>query len=200
MLKTIYLALIARIKSFDSHFISQTYSKINHYDLFFNQYLDEALLQEHPFQLPAIFFEITADYKLLSHQTQQATVNLRVHVVQECYYDTADNSQDQLTALEILDLVDLVHNCLQGFSIPEISGRLNRTRIEPEVRPTNVYVYVLDYEFTADDNSTHRLKDFVNSSGNHNVTLNDTAFVDGGIKIAQKIPDNPIASGNYRLD
>jgi hypothetical protein len=200
MLKTIYLTLIDRVKSFDTRFTSETYSKINHYDLFFSQYLDENLKLEHPFQLPAIFFEISADYKLLSQQTQQATVNLRVHVVQENYHDTSDNSLDKLSGLEILDLVDLVHQSLQGFAIPNISGRLNRTRLEPETRPSNVYVYVIDYEFTADDNATHRLGIFVESAGNHDLNLTNGSFENSGLKIAEKILNLPPVLGVYNID
>lgn len=200
MLKEIYKSIITQIKSKDADFITANLSKINHYDLFFNQYADTEIIEEHPFMLPAVFVQMDIDFANQGQNTQQGMLNLKLHLVQESYVDTADNSLTQADALKILDMVDMLHTTMQSFRVPQISGNFSRTRLQSEINPTNLYVYVLEYQANIDDNSTHKLGNFIESQGNHTVNVQDaTIGSEFNVKLAQKLKNSGVVPGNYTI-
>ncbi len=201
MLKQIYTAIVAQIKSKASDFTDADLVPVAHFDLYFSQYQQADMQEEHPFAIPAVFVEMDFDFANQGQNTQKANLNIRLHLVQECYADTADNSIDKALALKILDTVDMLHTTMQGFDIPQYSGKFVRTRLVSETNPSNLYTYILEYQTNIDDNSTHRLKDYALSAGNHGIDMLDaTLNSDFNARLIQKRKPNAPPIGDYSID
>jgi len=96
-----------------------------HFDLW-NQNV-EFIEQENPFDVPAIFIEITPlKWNQQGFNKQDADAVLRIHIVTPWYAQTADYSPMEDEMLDYLDLPDLVVNALANFA-PAAGNKMMRT-------------------------------------------------------------------------
>lgn len=170
MIAQIYQNIIDRLKSYDNFLATNGYSKIKHYDLYNNQYQDEYIVQEQPFDFPAIFVEIAIEFNEMGRQTQNGTLMLRLHLVQEKYADSFEGSIDKNDALKLSNYASLIHQCLHMYDQFPFS-RLNRKRIVPSVSFSNIYPIILEYQAEVIDNTTDIFKNYVDTDGTQNLKL-----------------------------
>jgi len=112
MRKQIYLAIKDAIKAIEKEAGQPVFK---HFDLWNNNIL--WLKKETPFIEPAIFIEfLPVNWQTLGNRMQQATMTFRIHIITRWYSQTNDNSPDNDSHLNYLDLPDKLFVALQGNS------------------------------------------------------------------------------------
>jgi hypothetical protein len=173
MLRQLYTDIIQRIKTKENLFTERGLKPVKHYDWYNGQYQDESLVYNHPFATPAVFFELEVAFSDAGQGVQNGDINLKIHVVQEVYAQSFDGeytSIDQDKALQIADYLDLINECLHR-STGEYISSLRRVKLSPSISFSHLYAGVIEYQGLVVDGSTYKLKNYVDSSGNHAVNL-----------------------------
>jgi hypothetical protein len=176
MRKKIYQSLKARLKSFDAFLVDESYSKVNHYDLFKGQYIYPESHDEFPY--PAIFFETAIEWEDDGNLSQKGLAQIRVHIVQEQYSRSMDGSVDEDTALRVLDFEQLIHECLHGYEDQGFTKLLRRGEI-PDTGAKNESVSIVTYVSKVVDDTTSRLQKLIlNDPTNADVKIVAADLVD----------------------
>lgn len=127
MKKQLYLAIVNRLKNIPG---ADGESLFKHFDLW-NQQV-EFIEQETPFLTPAVFVEfLPLQWRTLGNRIQDADLTVRLHIVTEWNALTADNvpDEEQIQALEYLDIVDSVVAAMQNFAAPNTNAWMRKQTI-----------------------------------------------------------------------
>ena len=112
MRKFLYFSLMDKIMSFRNE---EGCSIIKTVDLWNEQV--EFIEQEAPFDTPAIFIEfLPINWNSLSSKIQQATFNIRLHIVSRYEGDSRNTSMFQTQAMNRFDLLDQLDELLNNFA------------------------------------------------------------------------------------
>lgn len=123
-------------------------SSVKHCALFNNQF--DNMSEENPFLFPCVFVEFSQlQYVTKSEGYQEADAVIRLHVGFESY---------KTEELEVLDLLDDLHEDLQGFHINDEFTPLDRNFEGQDTNHDNVIVWQMDYDTLLSDNSGNRNK------------------------------------------
>ena len=174
--KDFYTELVARINAKKTEFTDAGLSEIKHMDIWANQYNREE--DEHPYELPAVFFEIEADWTDQGSNAGAGVVDLKIHVEQHNYANSADKSTNQAKALEVQEIVDRLNVVLHGFSGTNFN-KLKRRRSLRDPQLDHRIVYIIEYTTLYTDDDTNICNDLVQSEGDHEVEVE--------VKLAQPI-------------
>ena len=118
MKKQLYLSIKAILKSIlDDNGLPL----IQHFDLW-NQNVD-FIDSDSPFLRPAVFIEFMPHtWDTIMNHVQTATITIRLHIVTEHFYQTADYSPTESEALDYLTIPDKILSALQSNSVPNSNG------------------------------------------------------------------------------
>lgn len=146
-MKATYLDLITRLKTHTS-----TTGKIAWYDLWNNQ--PNNMDKEDPFPYPAVFFDFgTINWREVQYGVQEGDCTLRIIVVQDDYANSDDSSNNQASALSVLDLLQDINKALNGYSSTHLR-RLVRTASTIDSDHDASRIDIIEYQCTMLDCST----------------------------------------------
>jgi len=115
MRKQLYLAIKEHIKAITDENGEQVFK---HFDLWNKQV--EFIEQETPFAMPAVFIEFRPImWDTLGEGNQKADATVVLHIVTHWFGQTADYSPIEEESLSYLDLADLLHQHMEGFTIDD---------------------------------------------------------------------------------
>lgn len=135
--KELYLAVKERLEGNTS---------VKHVRLFNSQF--DEMDNEDTFPFPCVFVEFaTLQYLTKAEGLQEADVVLRFHVGFESL---------KTEELEILDLLDDIHEDMQGFAKTDLFTPFDRVFEGQDTNHDNVTVWLMDYETLLSDLSGHR--------------------------------------------
>jgi hypothetical protein len=118
MRKQLYLDIKSRLQSVTDEAGAPLF---RHFDLWNRQV--EFLEVETPFQRPAVFVEFDPmQWRTLGNRVQECTLTVRLHIVTEYSFETADYSPIESQSLEFLDIIVRVVATMQGFSTGYMNG------------------------------------------------------------------------------
>lgn len=113
----------------------------------FNSQFDE-MDREDTFPFPCVFVEFTTlQYVTKAEGLQEADAVIRLHVGFESL---------ATEELEILDLIDDIHEDMQGFAKTDLFTPFDRVFEQQDPNHDNVIVWMMDYETLLSDLSGHR--------------------------------------------
>lgn len=132
--------------------------------LFNNQYRFEK--QELAYPLPAVFIEFgAAVYQDEGRNTQQVDDRIRVHIEQKNFASTEYNSHNKAIALEVLQVINAIHQIISNISIPELS-RLSRVGRELDTDHGNAPVHIFEYSVNYVDCETDKYGEYESTTEN----------------------------------
>ncbi len=113
----------------------------------YNSQFDE-MDSENTFPFPCVFIEFSAlDWITKSEGYQEAETTIKLHVGFESV---------KTEELEVFDLLEDIHEDLQGMHDPEYYTPLNRSFEGQDTNHDNVIVWQVDYDTLLSDNSGNR--------------------------------------------
>ena len=122
---------------------------IRHYDLW-NQNV-EFIEQDSPFLRPAVFVEfLPHPWDTIMNRVQTATITIRLHIVTDCYAQTADYSPGETQALDYLDLPDKIFAAMQSNAASNSNGFM-RTNSIPNHNHETIIDQVEEYTTLIND-------------------------------------------------
>lgn len=134
--KDFYLAIRAKLEA----------TSVKHARLFNNQY--NKIAQEKPFPFPAAFIQfLELDYTTRGDKSQDAETIVRLHVG----YDSIKTED-----LAVFDLLEEIHQVLQGLELSDDFTPLDRVHEEQDVDHDVISVWLVDYSFKLRDRSAAR--------------------------------------------
>lgn len=141
-MKELFLALVAQL--------AKEVPELVWIDLYNRQF--ENLPDSQAAPLPAVLIEIAVDWSGVSKGVQNGSTLVVLHVGQDCYEDTNNQSPQQAEALSrLFDLPQRIYLALQGLTGDTFSG-LERTRSEPDMDYTNLNVRRETFKTVISDN------------------------------------------------
>ena len=108
MRKFIYRSIVDQLKTILDN---QDNPSIKHFDIWNNNLAH--IEQEHPFLTPAVFVEFQPiQWKLDGNKVREATVNIALHVINQCNAPTSDEGDYVETSLLFFDLLTKINKAL----------------------------------------------------------------------------------------
>lgn len=158
MRKQLYIDIVEKLKTINNAELTQLFK---HFDLW-NQNV-EFIQEETPFEFPACFIEfLPIAWETIGGRIQQATINIRLHIVTAWYISTADNNPLHEQSLEYLDIPDRVMKALQSEAVPQTNGWMRVSSVINHNHGT-IIDSVEEYKTHVTDYSTQESQSLLNN-------------------------------------